>query len=292
MQELANSKKPLFAKNEFLYLNGLGLSVSALQKDKSAGLSGRNQVLREKFRSYVDSNFVYAGINPIEFTLRNKGEILEWVNDLEQYSYLPYALISATDYHTDDGNFIVLQMYSGSGVISLHVFIFKEDGDAYKLLTVSNMWPKEMPVISIDNDLNIVASISSSSRIIGSIPEEESPLTSETQIMIRPDIIAFPEDFVFVVDNMQFGWEQFQTLKAGDCKTLEQDKKRWAFYCTTRLLIDVDGQPYLTNKEKKQLSSVEVKSVERVENATARKLYGRKGRHGALIINGSGPAGF
>ena len=101
----------------------------------------------------------------------------------------------------------------------------------------------------------------------------------------RPNIIAVPEDLDYVVDNMHFDHEQFLILDITDFKTLKCDKKILTVICTTRLLIVFNEQLYFTNEEKKQLSSVEVKSVERVDNTTARKLYGRKGRHGALIVN-------
>ncbi|MBK8805187.1 MAG: hypothetical protein IPO21_00495 [Bacteroidales bacterium] len=107
-------------------------------------------------------------------------------------------------------------------------------------------------------------------------------------LSLHPNVI--PVTFIFVVDFLQLDSAKYNAIQL-----TEKDIKKYKFYenehkflINTKLLVILDKKELLDTEDKKENLSIvnkdSVKSIERLSKDEAIESYGKKGKHGALII--------
>lgn len=114
-------------------------------------------------------------------------------------------------------------------------------------------------------------------------------LNSQTVIPIYGHGKVNPEFPVYVVDNLVINRKLVSSIliERQDIKQVKVLARDNRIVFTTKLLFVLNGKMLLGHKEKEVLSTVNqdnIVSIYRLNSIDAKKLYGKKGKRGAIIL--------
>lgn len=121
---------------------------------------------------------------------------------------------------------------------------------------------------------------------------QEDTVSGKTGLVIDLSKSHIPsnEPLIFFVDFMLLDTAQLYSLdfERNEVRNIQLDAKANTIAITTKLLFVLGGELYATKKEKRanlsRITSEKIASIEKIDRGKASELYGKKGKHGALLI--------